>query len=64
MGDLTGWEPRPLARRDGHWELRLTTAAGAHHVVVRIDGGRWIVPANLPHLDDELGGAVGLIVVP
>jgi hypothetical protein len=64
MGDLTGWEPRQLSRRDAYWELRLTTAAGAHHVVVRIDGGRWIVPANLPHLDDELGGTVGLIVVP
>ena len=33
----------------------------AHHVVVRIDGGKWIAPANLPRLDDELGGTVGLV---
>ena len=64
MGDLTGWEPRALTRRDGQWELRLTTEPGAHHVVVRIDGRSWVAPANLPHLDDELGGTVGLIVIP
>jgi hypothetical protein len=64
MGDITGWEPRALDRRDGRWEIRLTAASGSHHVVVRIDGGRWIVPVNLPRLDDELGGTVGLIVIP
>ena len=64
MGDLTGWEPRALTRRDAHWELSLTTEPGAHHVVVRIDGGAWVAPANLPRLDDELGGTVGLIVIP
>jgi len=64
MGDLTGWEPRALARHDGHWELRLTTEPGSHHVVVRLDGKAWVVPTNLPRLDDELGGTVGLIVVP
>ena len=64
MGDLTAWEPRALTRRNAHWELRLTTEPGSHHLVVRIDGKAWIVPANLPKLDDELGGAVGLIVIP
>ena len=64
MGDLTGWEPRALTHRDARWELRLTTQPGAHHVVVRIDGGAWMAPANLPRLDDELGGTVGLIVIP
>ena len=64
MGDITGWEPRALERRETRWELRLTIDPGAHHVVVRIDGGRWVVPANLARLDDELGGTVGLIVVP
>jgi hypothetical protein len=64
MGDITGWEPRALERRDRWWEIRLTAEAGAHHVVVRVDGGAWMVPANLPRLDDELGGTVGLIVIP
>jgi hypothetical protein len=64
MGDLTGWEPRPLEQRGRGWELRLTTNPGAHHVVVRLDGGSWIVPANLTRLSDDLGGSVGLIVIP
>jgi hypothetical protein len=32
--------------------------------MLRIDGGAWSVPANLPRIDDELGGTVGLIVIP
>jgi hypothetical protein len=31
---------------------------------VRLDGGSWIVPANLTRLSDDLGGSVGLIVIP
>ena len=64
MGDLTAWTPVALARRGDRWEVRLTTTPGAHHVVVRIDGGAWAAPANLPRIDDELGGTVGLLVVP
>jgi len=64
MGDLTGWEAKDLDRTGGRWELRLTTQPGAHHVLVRVDGGKWIVPVNLPRLDDELGGTVGLVVIP
>jgi len=37
---------------------------GSHHVVVRLDGGAWVAPANLARIDDELGGRVGLIVIP
>jgi hypothetical protein len=64
MGDLTAWTPVALARRGDRWEVRLTTTPGAHHVVVRIDGGAWAAPSNLPRIDDELGGTVGLLVVP
>jgi len=64
MGDITGWEPRPLDRRGGRWEVRLTATSGSHHLLLRLDGGQWVVPANLPRLDDELGGVVGLIVIP
>lgn len=64
MGDFTGWEPMPLERRNGRWEARLTAASGPHHVMVRVDGGRWVVPGNLPRIDDEMGGHVGLLIVP
>ena len=64
MSDMTDWVPTLLERRGDRWELRLTTPAGAHHVMVRIDGGAWFAPANLPRIDDELGGTVGLIVIP
>jgi hypothetical protein len=64
MGDLTAWTPVALARRGDRWEVRLTTTPGSHHVVIRIDGGLWAPPANLPRIDDELGGTVGLLVVP
>jgi hypothetical protein len=64
VSDLTGWEARPLERRRGRWELRLTTEPGSYHVRVRINGGDWIVPANLPRIDDEMGGTVGLLVIP
>ena len=64
MGDFTDWAPAALARRGDRWELRVKAGSGSHHVLVRIDGGKWVVPANLPRLDDELGGAVGLIVIP
>jgi hypothetical protein len=64
MGDITDWAPVSLARRSDGWEVRLTMGSGPHHIVVRIDGGKWIVPVNVPHIDDELGSRVGLIVVP
>jgi hypothetical protein len=64
MSDFTGWSPVALERRGDRWEARLTAAPGSHHVMLRIDGGVWSVPANLPRIDDELGGKVGLIVIP
>ena len=64
MSDVTGWTPVALERRGDLWEIRLTAASGSHHVMLRIDGGAWSVPANLPQIDDELGGKVGLIVIP
>ena len=64
MSDVTGWTPVVLERRGDHWEARLTIASGSHHVVVRIDGGQWVPPANLSVIDDDLGSRVGLIVIP
>jgi hypothetical protein len=64
MGDVTGWAPLALERRGDQWEARLTMAPGSHHLVVRMNGGTWVAPANLPVIDDDLGGRVGLIVIP
>ena len=64
MSDVTGWSPVALERRGERWEARLTMTSGSHHVAVRINGGAWIAPANLPAIDDELGGRVALLVVP
>ncbi|HEY0994671.1 MAG TPA: glycogen-binding domain-containing protein, partial [Gemmatimonadaceae bacterium] len=64
MGSFTGWEPASLARRGDGWELALAAAPGAHRVVVRVDGGTWRAPLNLPAAGDDFGGTVGLLTVP
>jgi hypothetical protein len=64
MGDFTDWEPMTLDRDGSTWRLRRVIAPGPHRVAIRIDGGDWIVPGNLPRVEDELGGSVGLITVP
>lgn len=61
---FTSWEPVRLVRRGETWELDRPLPSGAHRVVVRIAGGQWIVPANLPSTPDDFGGAVGIITVP
>jgi hypothetical protein len=61
---FTDWEPVPLVRRGTRWELDRLVPSGAHRVLVRVDGGPWMVPANLPAADDDFGGRVGIITVP
>jgi hypothetical protein len=61
---FTQWQPVPLARRGDRWELDLPVPSGAHRVLVRVDGGPWVVPANLPAADDDFGGRVGIVTVP
>jgi hypothetical protein len=63
--DATGWRPVPMTRgADGAWTAALALAPGTHRVLVQVDGGPWRAPANLPAVDDDLGGRVGLLVVP
>lgn len=64
MADFTGWAPRALTARGDDWTFAGAIPAGPHRVAVRIDGGPWIVPANLPSVRDEFGGAFGLITLP
>ena len=64
-GTFTGWEPVSLTPDvDGTWSLAARVLPGPHRLLVRIDGGRWQPPANLPALDDEFGGRVGIVTIP
>ncbi len=62
MADFTEWQPIPLqaATAGGPWRLERQITPGLHRVSLRIDGGSWIAPSNLPRA--EVG--VGLLTVP
>jgi hypothetical protein len=64
MADFTDWEPTALDHDGSRWRLVRAIAPGPHRVAIRIDGGEWTVPGNLPRVEDELGGSVGLITIP
>jgi hypothetical protein len=64
MGDFTNWAPVALEREGDVWRLDAHVAPGPHRVAIRIDGGAWIVPVNLPHVEDDFGGVVGIITIP
>ena len=64
MGDFTDWEPRTLPTSAGAFETAMVLHSGTHRILVRIDGGPWRPAANTPAVDDDLGGRVGLLVVP
>lgn len=67
MADFTDWEPVTLARDPkvrASWTLVCAISPGTHRVAIRIDGGEWIVPPNLPRVADDFGGAMGLLTVP
>jgi len=63
-GDCTKWQPTPLVRAGDWWELAMPFDPGTQHLVLRIDGGAWRPPANVPSIEDEFGERVGLLVVP
>ena len=66
MADFTAWQPVALERNSsgGVWRLERAVEPGLHRVAVRIDGGEWNVPANLPRVSNGFGGTVGLVTVP
>lgn len=64
-GDFTDWQPRTMVRlHEDTWTLQVPLAPGIHRLNVRVDGGRWIVPAGLTSIEDEFGSRVGLLVIP
>jgi hypothetical protein len=67
MADFTEWEAVALARDStaaNLWTISCRIVPGSHRVAVRVDGGEWIVPANLPRVADDFGGTAGLLIVP
>jgi hypothetical protein len=64
MADFTDWTPIELAKGAGAFELELELSKGTHRMLVRIDRGAWRPAANTPAVNDDLGGRVGLLVVP
>ena len=64
MADFTDWEPVGMTQTpNGDWAIERVIARGTHHVAIRVDGGEWMVPPNLPRVTDEFG-EVGLLIVP
>jgi hypothetical protein len=61
---FTGWDPVPLVRDGNAWRLDRPVTSGTHRVLIRINGGPWLVPSNLPAAADDFGGSVGLLTVP
>jgi hypothetical protein len=65
IGDFTDWEPVLMtAMPNGERRIERVIAPGPHRVAIRIDGGPWRVPPNLPRVADDFGGEVGIVIVP
>jgi hypothetical protein len=64
-GEWSDWQPMPLVPtgRDG-WQIRLVLAPGTYRFTLVVDGTRWLVPAGVVTVPDEMGGEQGLLVVP
>lgn len=63
-GDFTGWERVAMQREGNDWVVRLSVPSGVHHYAF-IDGeDNWIVPSDLPQVDDGMGGRSAVLVVP
>src|SRR5262249_14200003 len=52
MGDFTGWEPIVLDRAGDGWFAERAVTPGLHRLAIRVDGGAWIAPSNVPKLRD------------
>jgi len=65
MGDFTEWKPTDLiAAGRGWWQLVTRVTPGIRQMTIRIDGGRWTVPAGATVEQDEYGQPVGVVIVP
>jgi hypothetical protein len=61
QGDPTGWSAVPLREAsDGWWVGRLPVSRSTFELVLRVDGGPWLVPPGAEPVTDEFGGRSGL----
>ena len=58
------WAPVRAVREGEQFVARMVLASGTHRVAVRVNGGSWRAPRGLVRVDDEFGGAAGIVVVP
>jgi len=64
MGDFTDWRAVPLQPAGNqNWTLTLPIVTGTHRMNLRVDGGGWGVPRDLPVLTDEFSGVVALLTI-
>jgi hypothetical protein len=68
MADFTEWQPIKLERAGGVWRVAggggRPITSGLHRVSIRVDGGPWTVPSNLPRADASPDASFGLVTVP
>lgn len=60
----TDWTPQQLVHDGEQFVARVALASGTHRVAVRVNGGAWRAPRGLTRVEDEFGGAAGMVVVP
>lgn len=60
MADFTNWQPITLEGIGGVWRVGRAITSGLHRVSLRIDGGPWTAPSNLPRGE----ATFGLVTVP
>ena len=62
-GSFTDWEPVPMARSEGVWEVAMTLEPGVHEYVYIVDGTQVVPPEAPSRRDDGFGGWNGVVVV-
>lgn len=60
----TDWAPVRVVAQGNRFVVQLHLPSGTHRVAVRVNGGAWRAPRGLVRVDDEYGGASGIVVVP
>ncbi len=58
------WSPIRAVAQGDRFVLRLRLPSGTHRVAVRVNGGAWRAPRGLVRVDDDFGGASGIVVIP
>jgi len=64
MADFTGWQPVLLEHAGDVWRTGRAITPGLHRVSIRVNGGAWTVPSNLPRADASAETSFGLVTVP